>query len=71
MRANFLFRVIVESRRKAKKISARGLFPGSRVIRGVDWNWESQDGGPSFRYFLCFGNLCCLNSSLSVLMLGV
>lgn len=38
-------RVILESRRKAKKITARGIFPGARVIRGVDWQWEDQDGG--------------------------
>ena len=23
----------------------RGLFPGARVIRGVDWQWDEQDGG--------------------------
>ena len=23
----------------------RGIFPGARVIRGVDWQWEDQDGG--------------------------
>ncbi|XP_066918362.1 E3 ubiquitin-protein ligase mib1-like isoform X2 [Clytia hemisphaerica] len=37
-------KVLVEPRRKSKKITARGMFPGSRVIRGVDWHWESQDG---------------------------
>ena len=35
----------MESRRKSKKISARGIFPGARVVRGVDWQWEDQDGG--------------------------
>lgn len=34
----------MESRRKSKKISARGIFPGARVVRGVDWQWEDQDG---------------------------
>ena len=34
----------MESRRKSKKVTARGMFPGARVIRGVDWHWESQDG---------------------------
>jgi len=38
------FRVSVEPRRKSKKITARGMFPGARVIRGVDWHWETQDG---------------------------
>ncbi|XP_011485323.1 E3 ubiquitin-protein ligase MIB1 isoform X1 [Oryzias latipes] len=38
-------RVLLESRRKSKKITARGIFPGGRVVRGVDWQWEDQDGG--------------------------
>lgn len=38
-------RVAVEPRRKSKKITVRGIFPGARVIRGVDWQWEDQDGG--------------------------
>lgn len=38
------FRIIVESRRKSKKITMRGIFPGARVVRGVDWQWEDQDG---------------------------
>lgn len=38
-------RVMMETRRKSKKISLRGIFPGARVIRGVDWQWEDQDGG--------------------------
>lgn len=35
----------MEPRRKSKKIHARGIFPGARVVRGVDWQWEDQDGG--------------------------
>jgi len=35
----------VEPRRKSKKITSRGIFPGARVVRGVDWQWEDQDGG--------------------------
>jgi len=38
-------RVLLEPRRKSKKIPVRGIFPGARVIRGVDWQWEDQDGG--------------------------
>ncbi|WAR24400.1 MIB1-like protein [Mya arenaria] len=38
-------RVCMETRRKSKKITTRGIFPGARVIRGVDWQWEDQDGG--------------------------
>ncbi|XP_037077263.1 E3 ubiquitin-protein ligase MIB1-like [Pollicipes pollicipes] len=38
-------RVLVEPRRKSKKTSVRGIFPGGRVVRGVDWQWEDQDGG--------------------------
>ena len=35
----------MEPRRKSKKITVRGIFPGARVVRGVDWQWEDQDGG--------------------------
>ncbi|KAJ8960891.1 hypothetical protein NQ318_020190 [Aromia moschata] len=38
-------RVYLETRRKTKKIAIRGIFPGARVVRGVDWQWEDQDGG--------------------------
>ena len=27
------------------RFQVRGIFPGARVIRGVDWQWEDQDGG--------------------------
>ncbi|KAE9543487.1 hypothetical protein AGLY_002287 [Aphis glycines] len=37
--------VILEQRKKSKKITLRGIFPGSRVVRGVDWQWDDQDGG--------------------------
>lgn len=37
--------MILEPRRKSKKIAVRGIFPGARVVRGVDWQWEDQDGG--------------------------
>ena len=36
---------LIEPRRKAKKITLRGLFSSARVVRGVDWQWEDQDGG--------------------------
>ncbi|KAK2193980.1 hypothetical protein NP493_4g12025 [Ridgeia piscesae] len=42
-------RVLVEPRRKSKKVTARGIFAGARVVRGVDWQWEDQDGGNSRR----------------------
>ena len=38
-------RILVESRRKSKKIAYKGLYPGARVVRGVDWQWDDQDGG--------------------------
>ncbi|VVD01744.1 unnamed protein product [Leptidea sinapis] len=38
-------RCLVEPRRKSKKQTVRGIFPGARVVRGVDWQWEDQDGG--------------------------
>lgn len=36
---------VVEARRKSKKLVARGMFAGARVVRGVDWRWDEQDGG--------------------------
>ena len=44
------FRVICEARRKSKKVTARGIFPGARVVRGVDWQWEDQDGKNTFEH---------------------
>ncbi|XP_037498060.1 E3 ubiquitin-protein ligase MIB1 isoform X1 [Rhipicephalus sanguineus] len=38
-------RALMEPRRKSKKMGVRGMFPGARVVRGVDWQWEDQDGG--------------------------
>ncbi|XP_046961355.1 E3 ubiquitin-protein ligase MIB1 [Vanessa cardui] len=38
-------RCLVEPRRKSKKQAVKGIFPGARVVRGVDWQWEDQDGG--------------------------
>jgi hypothetical protein len=26
------------------KLQSRGIFVGSRVIRGYDWDWANQDG---------------------------
>lgn len=42
-------RTMLEPRRKSKKIHVRGIFPGARVLRGVDWQWEDQDGGSTRR----------------------
>lgn len=38
-------RILLDPRRKSKKIAVRGIFQGARVVRGVDWQWEDQDGG--------------------------
>ncbi|KAM7294417.1 E3 ubiquitin-protein ligase MIB1 [Ixodes scapularis] len=38
-------RTLLEARRKSKKTGVRGIFPSARVVRGVDWQWEDQDGG--------------------------
>ena len=46
----FIPRVLCEARRKSKKITARGIFPGARVVRGVDWQWEDQDGK---KFYVC------------------
>lgn len=37
--------MILEQRKKSKKITVRGIFNGARVARGVDWQWNDQDGG--------------------------
>lgn len=47
----FASRVICEARRKGKKITARGIFPGARVVRGVDWQWEDQDGNKTLLFW--------------------
>lgn len=41
----YIYSVLLEPRRKSKKIGLRGIFAGARVVRGVDWQWEDQDGG--------------------------
>ena len=38
--------VLMPPRNGSKKISLRGLFPNCKVVRGQDWNWTDQDGGP-------------------------
>ena len=39
------YRVLIkDSRRKSKKITMKGIVSGGRVVRGVDWQWEDQDG---------------------------
>lgn len=38
-------RAFLDPRRKSKKITVRGIFPSARVVRGIDWQWEDQDGG--------------------------
>lgn len=35
----------LEQRKKSKKVTIRGIFSGARVVRGVDWQWDDQDGG--------------------------
>ncbi|XP_065199147.1 E3 ubiquitin-protein ligase mib1-like [Sycon ciliatum] len=36
----------LEKRSKSKKMQLKGFFPGAKVVRGTDWEWENQDGGP-------------------------
>ncbi|CAF0959555.1 unnamed protein product, partial [Brachionus calyciflorus] len=36
-------KVLIESRKKSKKISYKGIYPGAKVVRGIDWSWDSQD----------------------------
>lgn len=62
-----LYRLLVEARRKSKKIMARGVFPGARVVRGVDWQWDDQDGklrnSPNLfsRKYILYSCLLCYN----------
>lgn len=53
--------VLMEPRKKAKKITVRGIFPGARVVRGVDWQWDDQDGG----YINQVGGTRGLNNAIS------
>lgn len=36
---------MVPPRSQSKKIQVFGIFPGARVVRGIDWIWMDQDGG--------------------------
>ncbi|XP_067659038.1 E3 ubiquitin-protein ligase MIB2-like [Haliotis asinina] len=36
----------VKKRSGCLKVRSLGLFPGARVVRGEDWKWGQQDGGP-------------------------
>ncbi len=39
------FRILIDPRRKAKKVAFRGLYPGAKITRGPDWNYGEQDSG--------------------------
>uniref|UniRef100_A0A8D8D1U1 RING-type E3 ubiquitin transferase n=1 Tax=Culex pipiens TaxID=7175 RepID=A0A8D8D1U1_CULPI len=39
--------VRVPPRQGALKIQLKGIFVGARVVRGPDWEWNNQDGGPN------------------------
>ncbi|KAH9406032.1 E3 ubiquitin-protein ligase mib1 [Tyrophagus putrescentiae] len=39
----------VGSRKGAKKVPLKGILPGAKVVRGIDWTWENQDGGKKGR----------------------
>ena len=63
--------MLLEPRRKSKKITARGIFPGARVVRGVDWQWEDQDGGNGRRgkvteILVCWLDFCAYKNIASV-----
>jgi E3 ubiquitin-protein ligase mind-bomb len=44
-----LNRVLIEPRKKSKKIPNKGIYSGARVIRGIDWQYDDQDGGDNKR----------------------
>lgn len=33
-------------RKGSTKIQFKGLYIGAKVVRGTDWEWGDQDGGP-------------------------
>ena len=35
------------TRQGSTKVETRGLFKGAKVVRGCDWEWRDQDGGPN------------------------
>jgi len=37
-------RLRMGARSESKRLTARGIFPGAQVVRGVDWRWGEQDG---------------------------
>lgn len=39
--------VRVPARKGGVKIQLKGIFVGARVVRGPDWEWNNQDGGPN------------------------
>ena len=45
-------RVKVLPRYISRAVTARGIFPGAVVVRGVDWRWADQDGGPHIYMYL-------------------
>ena len=41
-----IYRTKVQCRYTSRRVPARGVFPGATVVRGRDWRWSDQDGGP-------------------------
>ena len=39
------YRTRVRCRYLSRRVWARGVFVGARVVRGRDWRWNDQDGG--------------------------
>ena len=60
---NHICRVAQEPRRKSKKLGVRGIFGGARVVRGVDWQWDDQDGGSGRR-----GKVICTTEMIGISM---
>ena len=42
-------RVLIEPRKKSKKIPYKGIYSGARVLIGIDWQYDDQDGGDNKR----------------------
>jgi E3 ubiquitin-protein ligase mind-bomb len=36
----------VGARSESRTLQLKGIFPGAKVVRGQDWSWGDQDGGP-------------------------
>ena len=51
--------ILAMKRSSSRRIVLRGIYPGCRVMRGHDWNWKDQDGGPGKVLNVCIWRHLC------------